>query len=83
MTLQTDDIVIKNNDWNKIDLLTDGTFVQIVQSSYKILCKTDTTGSTNGFIMDKNDQIKVPQAIYVKTYESNKHVVVTVIRDHS
>ena len=83
MALQTDDIMVNNDDWNEIPLLDGGSFVEIAQVRDKALIKVGNNSNTKGIMLDIGDNIKAPESIYVKRYYTNEDLIVTVIRDKS
>jgi len=83
MALHTDDILINNTDgWVKIPLLNSGTFVQIVyiKGTAEIKARVDANSTSTGVIMKSDDQLKVNEPIYIRSYSEYK-IAVVVIRD--
>jgi len=83
MALHMDDILIDNTDgWVEIPLLDNGTFVQIVyiKDTAEIKARVGSDSTSIGIIMKSNDQLKVNEPIYIRSYSEYK-IVVVVIRD--
>jgi len=79
--IYTDDIPIeKAQGWVEIPLLTNGTYVDLVQTTNVIRTKLDVNSTSKGVFRRGNDELKAGQSIFVKN-EYAKGVTVTVFRD--
>lgn len=79
MALHTDDITI-TKDWQEVALLDSGTFVQAIYTGIEtVYARVDANSTSVGIRLDKLQQLKSPESIYIKS--AFKDVTIQVIRD--